>query len=275
MTAGCYRESRRTPPARIAGQEPAAKPRPKPRAKPIAKQKPAPKPLPKRVVKPASKPVAKPMPKPASKPVPKRKAASRAAGPTVPNAVKVDKNRTVAAPKRSPTTNTKSPSPKRHLAFQVTGYGVEPRVGDAGYRKNSALEAAVIDAIGRVAREIQRDPKSNRTQVEYKLRLSPGLTVFGQLVSGAPQTVLMLNRHGRITELCAGRGVLAHPPHDSELIQQVFAASQGRLALLGTKATRDSGRYAADVGYYRTAGTRPTTASAPSKIERPAAPAGK
>lgn len=153
------------------------------------------------------------------------------------------------------------------LAFLATGFGVEPRSGNPVERKSSALEAAVIDAIGRAVRELQRDPKTDKRPVEYTFDVGPNLTVFGQLVSGAPRTVVLMDDRGRITELAARDGMLAHPPHDARVIQQIFAATEGRLVLNATGATDRPRRYRAEVGVYRA----PTATSKPNvePAERP------
>jgi len=141
--------------------------------------------------------------------------------------------------------------PARRFVFLVTGIGVEPTTGSAIDRKSSAIEAAVVEAIGQAAREIQRDPKTGKAPIEYKLDMGSGLTVFGQLVRGAPQTVVLLDRHGRITELCSRSGVLAHPPHGSRTLQSIFAATNGQFVLQSTHPTDQPGQYGAKVGYYR------------------------
>jgi hypothetical protein len=186
-----------------------------------------------------------------------------ASTPAQPRAVQIDLHDAGTEVPIQPLETFEQPWPKRQFTFLVTGYGAEPRVGNAIERKTAALEAAVIDAIGRAVREMQRDPKTGRAPVEYKKDLSNGLTVFGQLVSGAPQTVVLLSHRGRAYELCARNGALMHPPHDSKIVQEIFAAAGGRLVLQATRATDRPGRYSADVGYYRQAradaGTRPAT----------------
>lgn len=164
---------------------------------------------------------------------------------------------------------TPAARPNRQFAFLVTGIGTEPKSGGAVERKAAALEAAVVDAIGRATREILRDPKTGRAPIEYKAALGPGLTVFGQLVSGAPRTVILFDRRGRIDELCAADGVLAHPPHDGRIIQRIFAAAQGKLVLQATRAGHKPGYHAADVAYYRKVGSEATN---PADRELPRQP---
>lgn len=198
-----------------------------------------------------------------------------AVGPAMPETIRIDRTLVGAVPSTRSALPPVRPTPRRRLAFQVTGFGVEPETGSPVERKNAALEAAVVDAMGRAAREIQRDPKTNRTPVEYRLRISPSLTIFGQLVSGAPQTVVMLTRRGRIIELCARNGVLAHPPHDTGVIQRVFAAADGWFVLHGTRATGEPGRYSASVGYYRANGASATSRSTSMPSELPAISVGQ
>ncbi len=140
----------------------------------------------------------------------------------------------------------------QRLAFVVTGVGREPEKGAVMERRAAAFEAAVVEAIGRAAREIQRDPKTGRSPVEFQMRLGEGLTVFGLLVGGGPRTVVLLDRRGREFELCSTKGVLAHPPHDNRIIQHVFAAAGGRLVLHKTEHDVNSRSCKADVGVYAT-----------------------
>ena len=171
--------------------------------------------------------------------------------PVGPAPIAIDVGEVEAVETTRPAEAVRPAAVERRLAFLVTGYGVEPKSGGPVERKAAALEAAVVDAIGRAVREMQRDPKRDRTPVEYKVTLAPGLNVFGQLVGGLPRTVVLLDRRGRVTELCARNGLLAHPPHDSKVVQQIFAATEGRLVLHGTRPADKPGRYAAEVGCYR------------------------
>lgn len=148
------------------------------------------------------------------------------------------------------------------LAFVVTGVGSEPEKGTVMERRAAAFEAAIIEAIGRAVREMQRDPKTGRSPVEFQAPIAPGLTVFGQLVGGAPRTVVLLDQRGREFELCSTKGVLAHPPHDNRIIQHVFEAAGGRLVLHKTEHNVSSRSCKADVGVYVPPGSSPTTARA-------------
>ncbi len=177
-------------------------------------------------------------------------------GPMPPEPILIDlKKLTDAAGK--PIDLFEKPWPKRQFTFLVTGIGKAPKEGDPLRRKASAIEAAVVDAIGRACREILRDPKTGRAPVEYKHTLAEGLIVFGQLVSGRPQTVVLLDHRGRIYELCSREGILAHPPHDAKIIKQIFQATDGTLVLQATRPTEKTGVFRADVGFYRQASDTP------------------
>jgi hypothetical protein len=193
-------------------------------------------------------------------------ATSEPAGPVRPEPIPIDMRRTGATDAAKFMEPFQRSWPERRFTFLVTGVGTEPKAGGPVERKAAAIEAAVVDAIGLAAREVQRDPKTGRAPVEYKLNLGPGLTVFGQLVRGMPQTAIVLDRRGRIYEMAERNGTLLHPPHDSTVIQQVFTATNGKLVLQATRATDKSGQYCADIGYYETVGgasSQPATATRP------------
>ncbi|MBN1344173.1 MAG: hypothetical protein JXQ73_15920 [Phycisphaerae bacterium] len=185
-------------------------------------------------------------------------------GPPGPEPISIDLGQVGAEGEKVEYLETKEkPWPRRRFTFLVTGVGCESKKGSPVERKAAALEAAVVDAIGRAAREMLRNPSTGKAPVEYRMTLGPGLTVFGQLVQGQPQTAILLDHRGRIDELCARQGVLAHPPHGTKIIQQIFAATDGQLVLQATRQADTPGCYTADVGYYQkskiTLGTQPTS----------------
>lgn len=182
-------------------------------------------------------------------------------GPPAAPAIEIDQNVIGAEAQPQPIETFEKPLPDRRFAFLVTGYGVESKSSNPVERKSAAIEAAIVEAVGLALREMQRDPQTGRVPIEYKLSPGSGLTVFGQLVGGTPQTVILFERKGRDVELCARAGVLAHPPHDAKIIQEIFAATQGRLVLQATRATDQPGRYSADVGCYHTTDSGPATSS--------------
>jgi len=167
------------------------------------------------------------------------------------------------------------PWPERRFTFLVTGFGAVPKSGGRVARRAAALEAAVVDAIGRAAREMQRDAKTGKAPIEYELGLGEGLTVFGRLVGGSPQTVILLDRGKWHTELCACKGVLAHRPHDSAAVEEIFKAAGGKLVLHAARASDKPGFYKADVGYYEAVEGGPTTQPGKGAKKRPVIATGR
>jgi hypothetical protein len=213
----------------------------------------------------AIKPVAQ---QPQSQPGPQTVKVERP-GPAAPTPIEVTPIQIGAEGRIEPMGPFQQPEPARRFSFLVTGFGVEPPGGNPVDRKAAAIEAAIVDALGQAVREAQRDPKTGRAPIEYKMDLGPGLTIYGQLVGGAPQTVIVLDRRGRTYEFCSRSGVLAHPPYDARVVQQVFAATQGRFVLQATRATEEPGRYSADVGYYQKVGPATNSQPASRQTERP------
>ncbi len=163
-----------------------------------------------------------------------------------------------------------APAVKRELLFVVTGFGETPETGGLLERRAAAVEAAVVDALGRAIRQKRRDPKTGTMSPEYRVELSPRLIVVGQLVRGAFQTAIRLtvDRAGKSHdyELCVLNGVLAEPPHDRAIIDEIFQAAGGEFVLQSTGPTPEPGRYRAEVACYR---VLPPTAATQTAVKSP------
>ncbi len=196
-------------------------------------------------------------------------------GPPAPKPIEVQVDQTAGSKPVQFIEPFERPWPARRFTFLVTGFGAVPKSGGRVARRATALEAAVVDAIGRAAREMQRDAKTGKAPIEYELSLGEGLTVFGRLVGGSPQTAILLDRGRWHTELCACKGVLAHRPHDSAAIEEIFKAAGGKLVLHAARVSDKPGFYKADVGYYEAVEGGPATQPGKGAKKRPVIATGR
>lgn len=146
-------------------------------------------------------------------------------------------------------------SGQRVLLFTVTGIGAVPEDLGQQEAKLAGIEAALVDAVGRIVCSGTGDFELVEGDVgegNFAVKVADNLVLRGSRSVGQPAELeLLLDDRGRTTRLHVVDGRLSHPPYGATAVAKVLSATGGAMKLLYTGWADEPHRYCVQLGYYR------------------------
>jgi outer membrane murein-binding lipoprotein Lpp len=164
--------------------------------------------------------------------------------------VRIDRNQNgaaaVAPTQRS--ADQKTSTAPRALAFEMTGAGKMSEPGTSPEQRIAASQAAIIEAFCKAVMEARRT--KGQPDAGFSTDFGPRLKVSRTAVEGGFESRVTLVSRGVETTFIVRDGKLQHEPHDLHQVQQIFDATNGEFALLGTSMSPVKGECVATVAHY-------------------------
>jgi hypothetical protein len=154
------------------------------------------------------------------------------------------------------------PTIPRALSFEMVGFAGQPSADGSVEQRAAVTQAAVIEAFYRALAEARRS--RGQSSSDFTAELGPRLTLSHCRQDGADEIRISLVRRGAETVFEVRGGVLQHPPHDLDLLRQVFEETRGEFSLLSADWNPARGGCEARVACYLPAGLDKAVAGAPS-----------
>lgn len=137
---------------------------------------------------------------------------------------------------------------RRAFAFEMTGVGKPPRADASAEQRAAASQAAIIEAFCQALMEARR--ARGETDPEFTVDFGPRLHVARSKAGEGYEIRVTLVSRGVETIFVVLDGKLQHEPYDLRQVRQVFAATNGEYALVGTDWSPTAGECLATVAHY-------------------------
>ena len=144
-------------------------------------------------------------------------------------------------------------SGRRVLLFTVTGIGAVPEDLPQQEAKLAGIEAALVDAVGRIVCSGTGDFELVEGDVgegNFAVKVADNLVLRGSRSVGQPAELELL-LDDRTPRLHVVDGRLSHPPYGPTAVARVLSATGGAMKLLYTGWADEPDRYCVQLGYYQ------------------------
>jgi hypothetical protein len=164
--------------------------------------------------------------------------------------VRIDRsqNGAAAAAPTQRSADQKASATPHTLAFAMTGAGKMSEPSTSPEQRIAASQAAIIEAFCKAVVEARQ--VNGQTDGAFSTDFGPRLKVSRTAVEGGYESRVTLVSRGIETTFVVRDGRLQHEPHDLHQVQQIFDATNGEFALLGTSMSPVKGECLATVAHY-------------------------